>query len=397
MPSIRQLFLQHVAQTSRMPLMLEVDRAEGMYIYDKAGKPYMDLNSGICVSALGHCHPSVVEAVRQQAATYMHTMVYGEHVQSPQVKLATALSDVLPERLDSVYFVNSGTEAVEGAMKLAKRYTGRYEVVAARNAYHGSTQGAESLRSDGDLTHAFRPLVPGIRHITFNALDDLAQISRATACVILECVQGEAGVILPARGFLQAVRKRCDEVGALLVFDEIQTGFGRMGSLFACQKFDCTPDILTLGKAMGGGMPMAAFVSSREIMTTLTDKPTLGHITTFGGHPVCCAAALAALQKLVSGSLIADVEAKAALFKRLLRHGIIREVRQAGLMMAVELTRKRYMKHVVGHAFERGALVDWFLFNQKAFRLAPPLIITAEEIEEACGILLEACDYASEQ
>ncbi|MDX1479934.1 MAG: aspartate aminotransferase family protein, partial [Saprospiraceae bacterium] len=392
MPSQRQLFLQHVAQTSSMPLGLEVDRAEGIYLYDRAGKRYMDLNSGICVSSLGHCHPSVIQAVEQQVRRHMHTMVYGEHIQAPQVRLASLLAEHLPDALDSVYLVNSGTEAVEGALKLAKRATGRYEVVAARNAYHGSTQGAESLRSDRSLTSAYRPLIPGIRHIDYNAFDDLSSISEKTACVILEPVQAEAGVVLPAEGYLEAVRARCDATGALLILDEIQTGCGRTGTLWAFEQHACVPDILLLGKALGGGMPVAAFIAARSLMQHLTYKPALGHITTFGGHPVCCAAAHACLATLIDSGLIDQVPDKAERFREGLQHPLISEVRQAGMMMAVALTRKRYLKHVVKYLYDHGALVDWFLFNQQSFRLAPPLIISEEQIDEACELIRKACD-----
>jgi len=394
MPTNRQLFLQHVAQTTRMPLMLEIERAEGIYVYTTDGKRYMDLNSGICVSSLGHCHPAVVRAVQGQSAQYMHTMVYGEHVQTPQVALAKLLTDNLPAALNSVYLVNSGSEAVEGAIKLAKRHTGRYEIVAARNAYHGSTQGAESLRSDSALTSAYRPLVPGIRHINYNILDDLQTITQKTAAVILEPVQAEAGVILPDTGYLKTVRQRCDETGAMLIFDEIQTGFGRTGSLFAFEQSGCVPDILTIGKAMGGGMPIAAFISAHAVMQDLSYKPALGHITTFGGHPVTSAAALACLETLLNEKLIERVAVKADLFINRLKHPIIKEVRSAGLMMAIELTKKRYLKYVVQFIIDNGGLVDWFLFNQQAFRLAPPLIITEAQIEEACTLLLAACDHA---
>lgn len=365
-----------------------------MYIYNTDGKEYLDLNSGICVSSLGHCHPAVVAAVTDQVARHMHTMVYGEHIQAPQVRLAELLSTLLPDPLDSVYFVNSGTEAVEGAIKLAKRTTGRYEIVCARNAYHGSTQGAESLRSDRALTSAYRPLIPGIRHIEYNVQDDLDRITRRTACVILEPVQAEAGVILPEPGYLEAVARRCKEMETLLILDEIQTGCGRTGRFCAFEQHDIVPDILLLGKGLGGGMPVACFIARRELMQTLTSKPALGHITTFGGHPVCCAAAHACIQALTAGDLIESVDRKAALFRALLQHEIIAEVRQSGLMMAVELTRQRYLKHVVGHLFEQGALVDWFLFNQQSFRLAPPLIINEEEIALACRMILKACDYA---
>ncbi len=377
-----------------MPLMLEIDRAEGLFIYTTDGKRYMDLNSGICVSSLGHCHPAVVEAVKHQAGRHMHTMVYGEHVQSPQVKLASLLASVLPDQLGSVYFVNSGTEAVEGALKLAKRHTGRYEIIAARNAYHGSTYGAEALRSDIDLTSAFAPGMPGVRHIDYNNFHDLEKINEKVAAVVIEAVQAEAGYVGPSDGYLEAVSKRCKEVGTLLILDEIQTGYGRTGSLFAFMRHNFVPDIMTIGKAMGGGMPIAAFISSNEIMADLAYKPALGHITTFGGHPVTCAAAQACLETLISDNLVAEVPAKSELFGQLLVHPIIQEVRRNGLMIGVELTRKRYLKHVVGHLLENGALVDWFIFNQQSFRLAPPLIITEDQIYEACRKILTACEYA---
>lgn len=398
MPNLRQLFLQHVAQTSRLPMGLEIERAEGMFIYDHSGKQYLDLNAGICVSALGHCHPAVVKAVKDQVERYMHTMVYGEHIQAPQVQLATLLAEQLPDNLDSVYFLNSGSEAVEGAMKLAKRVTGRYDIIAARNAYHGSTQGADSLRSDRELTSAFRPLLPGIRHINFNDLDDLNHIDNHIAAVIIEPVQAEAGVIPPNEGYLEAVREACDRAGALLILDEIQTGYGRTGSLFAFQKYGVVPDILLTGKAMGGGMPISAFIASHEMMQTLAFKPALGHITTFGGHPVSCAAALACLQTLLDSDLISRVPDHAKVIKSTLEeHPLVDEVRHAGLMMAVSLKKKRHLKYVVNHSLENGAIIDWFLFNHQAFRLAPPLIISDEERQKALQILLRALDYASQQ
>lgn len=397
MPTKRQLFLQHVAQTSRMPLMLDIERAEGLYIYDTDGKRFMDLNSGICVSSLGHCHPAVVEAIREQTGRYMHTMVYGEHLQTPQVALARLLSEQLPDSLQSVYLVTSGTEAVEGALKLAKRHTGRYEIIAARNAYHGSTQGAESLRSDHDLVDAYRPGVPGVRHINYNDHSDLAKISSRTAAVIVEPVQAEAGVIPPAKGYLEALRAQCDETGALLIFDEIQTGYGRTGSLFAFQREGVVPDILTIGKAMGGGMPIAAFISSNDIMADIAYKPALGHITTFGGNPVTAAAAHATLDTLINSGVIDEVASKSDHFAKRLIHPVINEVRRSGLMMAVELTKKRYLKYVVQYTIENGGLIDWFLFNNQSFRLAPPLIITHEQIDQACDLLLAACDHAAER
>lgn len=397
MPSLRQLFLSHVAQTSNLPMMLEVDHAKGIYIYDTAGKKYFDMNSGISVSSLGHCHPKVSAAIKGQVDKYAHTMVYGEHIQNPQVAYASLLSSHLHPSLDSLYYVMSGTEATEGAMKLAKRYTGRTEIIACANAYHGSTQGAESLRSDEDYKRAFYPLLPDVNHIEFNNKADLANITKRTACVILEPVQAEAGVLVPEDDYLIAVRKRCDETGTLMILDEIQTGFGRTGHLFAYQKYNVKPDILLIGKAMGGGMPIAGFISSQAIMSSFVSKPVLGHITTFGGHPVCCAAAEATLSTLLDDEIVSSVLEKEKLIKSLLVHPIIKEVRSSGLMMAVELTRRKYLKHVVGKCYEIGLIVDWFLFNNRSFRLAPPLIISSDEIKEACAIILEAMDFAQGQ
>lgn len=395
MPSLRQLFLSHVAQTSELPLMLEIDRASGMYIYDKDGKRYIDMNSGISVSSLGHCHPSVVHAVQEQVARHMHTMVYGEHIQQAQVKYATLLSQQLDDSLTKVYYVMTGTECVEVAMKLGRRNTGRYEIIAAKNAYHGSTFGAEALRSDHEFSASFAPGVPGIRHIEFNNVQDLSRITEKTACVIVEPVQAESGVNPPQNDYLKALRARCTEVGALLVLDEIQTGFGRTGYLFAHQKYGVVPDILLIAKSMGGGMPIGAVVSSAAIMSSITKNPALGHITTFGGHPVSCAAAFAMLDTLLQTKLVNSVEEKGAyLQSRLEKHSIIAEIRRSGLMMGVEVTKRKYLKHIVNHCIENGLIIDYFLFNNKSFRLAPPLIITKQQMNEACEILEEAFDYA---
>lgn len=394
MPSIRELFLSHVGQTSGMPLGLEVDYAQGIYIHDTAGKKYFDMNSGISVSSLGHCHPQVTKAVTEQIHKYGHTMVYGEHIQSPQVQLAHLLTNQLDSKLNAVYYVMSGTEATEGAMKLAKRYTRRTEIISCANAYHGSTQGAESLRSDESYKRAYYPLLPDIKHIRFDHEEDLKFITERTACVILEPIQAEAGVISPSQNYLKAVRDRCTNTGTLMVLDEIQTGFGRTGYLFAHQKYDITPDILLVGKAMGGGMPIAGFIANKNIMDSFTKNPVLGHITTFGGHPVCCAAAKATLATLLNTNIINEVETKEKLIHEKLQHPIIKEIRSNGLMMAVELTKRKYLKHVVSMSMELGLIVDWFLFNNRSFRLAPPLIITAEEIDMACNIFLSAMDYA---
>lgn len=387
--NIRRLFLEHVAQTSAFPLGLEIDRAEGMYLYDTEGKAYLDLIAGIGVSSLGHRHPAVVEAIKTQADRYLHTMVYGEFVLGPQAQLARRLTECLPPGLDNVYFVNSGTEATEGAMKLAKRYTGRPEIVACRQAYHGSTQGAASLMQPTDFTQGYHPLLPGIRHIEFNCDWCLQQITRHTAAVIVEPVQAEWGVRLPVEGYLQRLRRRCDETGALLIFDEVQTGFGRTGTLFACERYGVTPDILLLAKGMGGGMPIGAFVAPRRIMEALSDNPILGHITTFGGHPLSCAAALATLNTLTESNLVAQVAIKEQLFRSLLRHPAIVEVRSAGLLIAVELADFDAVQRCIRHCLSKGVLTDWFLFNNRSLRIAPPLIIGEEEIRYACGVVLE--------
>ena len=394
MLSKRDLYIKHVTQTSTFSMMLDVERAEGMYIYSSDGKRYLDLNSGISVSSLGHRHPNVTKAIKDQVDSHMHTMVYGEHVQSPQTDYASLLTQHLGNGLDNVYILNSGSEAVEVAVKLAKRHTDRYEIIAAAGAYHGSTAAAEALRSDLEFTAAFRPAIPGIKHIRFNNYEDLEKICCRTACVIMELVQAESGVVTPDVEWLKAIREKCTYTGTLLILDEIQTGFGRTGHLFAHQKYDIQPDILTIGKAMGGGMPVSACVAPKGIMHSIADKPALGHITTFGGHPVCTAAAHATLKTLLDDKIIEDVLAKEALIRSLLQHNIIAEVRSSGLMMAVELKRRKYLKHVVNAAIEGGALVDYFLFNDKSFRLAPPLVITEEQIREGCKILLAAMDVA---
>lgn len=397
MPTQRQLFLQRLAPTSPGPLLLEIERGEGVYLYDKAGKPYLDLIAGIGVSSLGHCHPKVTEAVKIQTDRYLHTMVYGEYVLSPQVQLADLMAQHLPHGLDSVYFVNSGTEATEGAMKLAKRYTGRTEIIAARNAYHGSTQGSASLMSPTTFTQAFYPLLPDIKHISFNGEDCLSNITEKTACVIVETVQGEAGVYPPLPGYLSKLRQRCSEVGALLVLDEIQAGYGRTGSLWAFEQQGAVPDILLLAKGMGGGMPIGAFVSSQQIMKVLSHNPILGHITTFGGHPVSCAAGLATLETLLTSSYIDQVKKKETLFKSLLQHSAIVAVRSAGLWLAVELSDFDFLQKVIQHCLQAGLITDWFLFNDRSLRIAPPLIIEEEQIKWACSVILDAIDRASAQ
>ena len=390
----RELFLKHVAQTSNLSMMLEVSHAEGMYITDVRGKKYLDFNSGISVSSLGHRNPDVVTAIKKQTDLYMHTMVYGEHIQAPQVYYAQLLTSVIDSSLNSIYFLNSGSEAVELAIKLGRKYTGRHEVMACRNAYHGSTLGAESLRSDLDFTSALAPTIPGIRHIDFNDFGQIEKINEHIAALIIEPVQAESGVNPPAPGYLDALRAKCDETGTLLIFDEIQTGFSRTGSLFAYQKYGVLPDVLLIAKSMGGGMPIGAVVTGRQIMQSIANKPSLAHITTFGGHPVCVAASLAALQYHLNHDIAYGVDKKAEILKKKLKHPIIKEIRNSGLMMAVELTKKKYLKHVVSRAIENGVLVDYFLFNDRSFRLAPPLILEEKHIDEGTTKLIEAMDFA---
>jgi len=392
MISQRQLFLQYVGQTSDFPLQLEIEKAKGIYMYDPDGKEYIDLISGVSVSNLGHLHPKVVEAVKSQAEKYMHLMVYGEYVQSPQVEFAKKLAEFLPESLNSTYFVNSGSEAIEGALKLAKRYTGRSEIIACNNAYHGSTHGALSVMGNEEFKNSFRPLLPNVSFINFNSIPDLDKISKSTACVLVETVQGEAGIRLPENDYLKKLKIKCEQEGALLILDEIQSGFGRIGSLFAFQEYNVIPDIFTIAKGMGGGMPIGAFVSSNEIMSSFKTNPILGHITTFGGHPVSCAAALASLKVLTSENIIEDVRHKGELFRQHLNHSEIREIRGKGLFLAVELKDFEQVKKVIDIAITKGLVTDWFLFHDSAFRIAPPLIISEEEIIKACLILNESIE-----
>jgi acetylornithine/N-succinyldiaminopimelate aminotransferase len=370
-------------------MCIEVVRAEGVYIYGPENKRYLDFDSGISVSSLGHCHPAIVKAVQDQAATYMHTMVYGEHIQNPQVDYAARMSTLLDNGMDNVFYVNCGAEAVEAAMKLARKHTGRYEIIAASGAYHGSTLGAESLRSDLEYTQHLMPAVPGISHIEFNNFDHLDKISCRTACVIMEPVQAEGGVILPLSGYLAAVQERCKYVGALFILDEIQTGFGRTGSLFAFQKYQVSPDILLVAKAMGGGMPIGAVIARKELMMSLARNPMLAHITTFGGHPVCVAAALAALDVYTQTDFISKVAEKEQYLRSLLRHPAIKDVRSAGLLIAVELHNPEWLVPVVSAIIEQGVLVDYFLFNDRSFRIAPPLIMEKEQLAEGVAVILD--------
>jgi len=388
----KQLFLQHVGQTSELPMAVEIEKAENIYLIDPKGKRYIDLISGIAVSSLGHNHPKIVDAVVKQAEKHMHVMVYGEFVQSPQVRLAKAVSDTLPAPLESVFFVNSGSEAIEGAMKLAKRFTGRHEIIACHNAYHGSTQGALSLGSQEMFRQSFMPLIPGIRHIHFGEEIELENINNNTAAVIIETVQGEAGVRIASESYFTTLRKKCTETGTLLVMDEIQTGFGRTGKFWGFEHYGVVPDIVAAAKGMGGGMPIGAFISSAEIMNVLQTDPVLGHITTFGGHPVSCAASLAMLQELENTKIYEEAEKKAQLFKKHLIHSKIKEIRHIGLMMAVQFDSFNQVSKIIQKSMDLGLITDWFLFCDNAIRIAPPLIITEKQIKEACDVLLAAID-----
>ena len=390
--NLRALFLQHIAQTSAAPLALEITGAEGCFLYGADGKTYLDLIGGISVCNIGHRHPAVTAAIKEQADKYLHVLVYGEFIQSPQVQYAKLLADNLPASLNSVFFTNSGTEATEGAMKLAKRVTGRSQLIAFKNAYHGSTQGALSIMGDEYWRNAFRPLLPDILHLEYNAMESLDFITAKTACVIAETVQAEIGVITPAKEWLQALRKKCDAHGVLLILDEIQAGFGRTGSIWAFEQFNIVPDILLLGKALGAGMPLGAFIADRQLMWTLTDNPVLGHITTFGGHPVSCAAGLAGFKALMEEGYIKEVKQKEQLFKKLLVHPKIKAVRSAGLWMALKFDSFETNKKIIDNCLQKGVLTDWFLFAPDCLRIAPPLTISEKQIEDACSIIVQACD-----
>ena len=391
--TLRELFFRHIAQTSPSPFGLEINRAEGVFLYGTDGRKILDLVSGVAVSNVGHANREVLDAVVRQVESHMHLMVYGEVIQAPQVEHATLLTSLLPESLNSVYYVNSGSEANEAAIKLAKRVTGRGEIISCYNCYHGSTQGVMSLMTDEELKRSFRPLIPGVSHIRFNSVDDLKSINTRTAAVIIEPVQGEAGIIPPESGYLEALRKRCDEVGALLIFDEIQTGFGRCGRLFAFQKYGIIPDIITLAKALGGGMPLGALVASGELMEKWQYNPALGHITTFGGHPVSCAAALASLRVLLREGWIERVEEKSLRFaEKIKTHPAVREIRSSGLLMAVELGRPGAGERAVRLLLEEDIMTDWFLSSDTAFRIAPPLCISEEEIDFAVEKILRVLD-----
>ncbi len=390
--NLRQLFLHRIAQTSTEPLALEITSAKGVHLKDIAGKSYIDLISGIAVSNVGHSHPKVVAAVKAQAEKYMHLMVYGEFVEQPQVEYANNLTKHLPQNLETVYYTNSGAEAADGAMKLAKRYTERTEIVYFKNSYHGSTMGTLSVLGDEFFKSNYRPLIPGNRMLNYNCFEDLEQITNKTAAVLIEPIQAEIGVGVPSKGYLEAVRKKCNEVGALLIFDEIQTGMGRTGTLFRFQKENVVPDILLLAKAFGGGMPLGAFISSREKFEVFQDNPFLGHITTFGGHPVSCVAGNAALEIITKEGHLEKVEAKGQLFDKLLVHPRIKKINRAGLMMAVYFEDFEENKSIIDKCIEKGLITDWFLFAPQCLRIAPPLIITENEIRKACEIILESLE-----
>jgi acetylornithine/N-succinyldiaminopimelate aminotransferase len=386
----RELFLRHVAQTSGAPLALEIIRAEGSKLYDRSGKEYLDLIGGISVANTGHRHPKVIQAIREQLDAYLHIMVYGEFIESPQVRYAKLLTDHLPPSLSMVYFTNSGAEAVEGAMKLAKRVTGRSRIISFRHSYHGSTQGALSVIGDEYWRNAFRPLLPDILHLDYGSMTALEEITDRTACVLAETIQAEAGIIAPAGEWMLALRDRCTQTGTLLILDEIQVGFGRTGSLWGFEQFGIVPDVLLLGKALGGGMPLGAFIADRPLMMSLTEQPVLGHITTFGGHPVSCAAGMAALQVLLEEKLIDTVREKERLFRSLLVHPNIKSIRSAGLWLAVQFDSFETNKRVIDACIAEGVLSDWFLFAADCLRISPPLNISGEEIRTACEVIVRS-------
>lgn len=397
MNTLKDAFLHHLAQTSPDPLGLDIVHAEGCWLTDRTGKRYLDLVAGLAVNNLGHRHPMVVAAIKEQCDKYLHVIPYGEFVQEPQVRFAERLTGLLPDGLDSVYFVNSGTEAIEAALKLAKRVTGRTGLVACHNSYHGSTHGSLSITGNETKKYRSRPLLPDVGFMRFNVLDDLALITARTAAVIVEPIQGDAGVRIPDLQWMKTLRARCSETGAQLILDEVQTGFGRTGTLFAFEHFDIVPDILVLGKALGGGMPMGAFVASEQAMKTLTHDPFLGHITTFGGHPIPCVAGRAALDVLWNEGLLDNSNAMGLLFKDLLKHRSILDVRGMGLMMAVDLGDPERVQRVVRGCLNKGVLGFWFLSSPTAFRIAPPLSISRDEVVLACKAILEELEFVDRQ
>lgn len=395
--SQKEDFLKYQAPTSPYPMLLEVERAEGNYIYTSDGKKYLDLVAGVSACTLGHCHPKVVQAIQKQCETYMHVMVYGEYIQKPAVDFCKLLASQLPDNLNTTYLVNSGTEAIEGSVKLAKRATGRTQIIAAKNAYHGNTQGSMSLMGYEERKQPFRPLIPDVDFIEFNNEADIQKITHRTAGVVLESIQGGAGFIEPQNDYLIKVKKRCEEVGALLIIDEIQPGFGRTGQLFGFQNYGFVPDIIAIGKGMASGMPVGAFVSSAELMKLLSHSPKLGHITTFGGNPVIAAASLATLNELISSDLIPKTLEKEKLFRKLLKHSLIESVNGRGLMLAIIVKSAEIADFVVNYCQDNGLIVYWLLFEKRAVRLSPPLTLTDDEIKTGCEIILKALDsYNSE-
>lgn len=392
MKKLQRDFLTYQAKTTPYPLGIEIDHAKGSYVYDSSGKSYLDFVAGVSACSLGHCHPNIVEAIKNQSERYLHVMVYGEFAQDPAVNLAKELAQELPESLGVTYLVNSGTEAIEGALKLAKRVTGRGELIAANKAYHGSTHGALSLLGAEEQKKAYRPLLPGVSFIEFNDEKDLKKITSKTAAVLLETIQGGAGFILPENNYLRQVKKRCEEVGALLILDEIQPGFGRTGSLFGFQQFDVVPDILVMGKGMGGGLPIGAFSSSSDKMMQLTENPKLGHITTFGGNPLVAASALATLRTLKSEKLIEQVKEKENLFRSSLKHSAIKQINGTGLMLAPLFENEEIANKVVLGCMEKGLILFWLLWEKKAVRISPPLTISEEEIKKGCAIINEVLE-----
>lgn len=385
-------FLKYQAQTTPHPLAMEISSAEGSYIYDTNGKAYLDFVAGVSACSLGHRHPEVVKAVERQINSYMHVMVYGEYIQTPAVKLTKLLAQNLPNNLNKTYLTNSGTEAIDGAIKMARRYTGRSEIIAAHHAYHGNTMGALSIMGYEERKQPFRPLVPDVRFIYFNAFDDLKKITTKTAAVILETIQGGAGFIEPRNGYLQKIQQRCNEVGALFILDEIQPGIGRTGRLFGFENYDCIPDVVVMGKGLGGGMPIGAFTASEPIMDSLSDHPKLGHITTFGGHPVIAAAALATLEEITSGSLMKSALEKEKIIRQQLQHPLIQEIRGRGLMLAALTPSSEITNQVIMECQDQGLILFWLLYEPKAIRLTPPLTISTKELEKGCAIILNILD-----
>jgi len=390
----KEIFLHNLAQTSPYPFLIPIERAEGVYLFGPDGKTYIDMISGIGVSAIGHRHPYVIKAIKDQLDKHLHVMVYGEYIQSSPNALARKLTGLLPPSLNCCYFVNSGTEANEAALKLAKRVTGRTEIISCRKSYHGSTHGSLSVSGNEIKKQAYRPLLPGVRFIDFNRPDQLEQITENTACVIMETIQGDAGVRIPDPGYLKAVRSRCDETGTLLILDEIQCGMGRTGKLFAFEHFGMVPDILTTAKAFGGGLPIGAFISSEVKMKTLSHDPLLGHITTFGGNPVCCASALATLEVIENENLLEQVEHKGKMIENLIQHPKIKEMRRIGMLFAVDFESAETVNRIVNYAKEHGVICYWFLSHPYSFRIAPPLTITEDEMIKACAVILQAIDQA---